>query len=78
MLKVRPVTYTDGKPVLVGDVVELSSFLGEKTGEVIYVCDIEKPLGPNGKNDYGISIRFENGEEFWGLPDKKTKLISRR
>jgi len=72
----KPITYEDDQEVRVGDIVSVKSLFSKKEGKVVYVCDVNKPFGPN-KNDYGISIRFDGGKERWGLPDKNTKLISR-
>ena len=72
----KPITYVDGQEVKVGDIVSIKKLFSSQVGKVIYVCDVDKPFGPN-KNDYGISIRFDGGTERWGLPDKNTKLISR-
>lgn len=74
----KAITYSDGNLVKLGDLVVVKSAFGrERTGKVIYVYDPHHLSGPNGKNDYGISIRFENGNEIWGVPDKNTTLLSR-
>jgi hypothetical protein len=75
----KAITYENGQLVMIGDTVEVASFLGgKKRGTVIYVYDPKEPSGPNGQNDFGISIRFDNGKELWGIPDKKTKLLFRK
>ena len=72
----KPITYEDGQEVRVGDIVSVKSLFSKKEGKVVYVCDVNKPFGPN-KNDYGISIQIGETKVLWGLPDKNTKLISR-
>lgn len=74
----RQITYTDGQVVKQGDYVQVSLALFRKRhGKVVYVYDPSRPSGPNGDNDYGVSIRLDDGQELWGVPEKNIKLVSR-
>ena len=75
----EPIKYITGDLIQKGDMVEVKRFLFKNLrGKVIYVYNPHVPTTPNGKNEFGYSIRLKNGSELWGeYPGKETILISR-
>ncbi|MES9904942.1 MAG: hypothetical protein ABW168_19985 [Sedimenticola sp.] len=76
----KPIKYVSGELVKVGDIVEVREYFWKKyRGCVVYVYDPEKPILPRGDNEYGISIRLDNGCELWGGdPGKEVTFLERK
>ena len=74
----KNIKYNDGQVVRMGDSVEVHRVLRKNVkGTVVAVYDPTKPSPPRGNNDYGVSIKLEDGTVLWGVPNEKTKLLSR-
>lgn len=88
----KPIKYHTGEEVKLGDSVIIERSLSKKllsilkfqslpkyiNGEVIYVYDPNKESPLKGENEYGITIKLNEKEYFWGIPGKETELKSRR
>ena len=77
-MSVESIRYSDGQLVQVGDRVMVRRRLRRSLrGKVVFTYDPTKPVSPNGSNEYGVSIRLEDGTELWGVPGNETSLIGR-
>lgn len=61
----KPIVYEDNSPVSVGDIVMYKKrFSKALKGRVTYVFQADKNLERE-TNDYGVSVKLDNGKEVW-------------
>lgn len=71
--------YVSGDEVKLDDLVQVNrSFRRPLNGTVIQVYDPTKPSVPGGDNDFGYTVRLEDGNFlFAGSKDPKVRLVAR-
>jgi hypothetical protein len=74
--------YASGEEVQVGDRVRRTRwFRRPQEGAVVYLHDPKQPSPPNGNNDLGFSVKWDDPSDGWYwsgiLLDPKLELVSR-